>query len=137
MRLTDRWAYEQGDKWPRYTSPGSYTLIYVTHGGDILCAECAKAAWDSEDTARRDRPTDVDTYDEGPVEHCAGCNEPIESSYGDPDAPVYIIEDWAGNVCFEGREFANFDAAWEYICAAHADDEAALQEYEVVEKEKE
>lgn len=31
--------------------------------------------------------------------------------------PKWIIQDWAGNICFNGREFKDFDAA-EYWLAS-------------------
>lgn len=46
---------------------------------------------------------------------------------------VYIIEDWAGNICFQGKEFQTADDAWEFIQANEPEED--WQEYEVVEKE--
>jgi hypothetical protein len=62
-----------------YAWPGGYTIAYVTNDCDLLCAACATDTDDAEMAG-------ADTYDEGPTEYCAGCNTPIESSYGDPDS---------------------------------------------------
>lgn len=43
----------------------------------------------------------------------------------------FIIKDWAGNVCFKGREFEDFEDAWGFIYEFH-DDEEYYQEYEVI-----
>ena len=45
---------------------------------------------------------------------------------------IYIIEDWAGNICFQGKEFKSSEDAWEFIQANEP--EESWQEYEVVEK---
>src|ERR1700747_2819068 len=71
---------------PFYSWPGSYTIIYLTRGGDTLCAECATKeirAWMYDDSD--DPPVEYGTYDEGPVIQCDDCNRDIESSYGDPE----------------------------------------------------
>lgn len=63
------------------TDLGCYPIEYVTHDGDILCADCAKTAvLDDREVVTSD------IYYEGPTEYCAGCNREIESAYGDPDA---------------------------------------------------
>lgn len=53
--------------------------------------------------------------------------------------PKYIIINWAGNECFDGRTFKSFELAWGYIYNKfeHIEDEDAfdeeMSEYEVVE----
>lgn len=58
---------------PRYTSFGSYSLVYLTKSS-CLCAKCAEEA--------EDKVIDVRTHDEGDPIECDGCEEEIESSYG-------------------------------------------------------
>lgn len=64
-----------------FTSIGCYTIMYVTHGGDVLCANCAEESLLAEED---DVACARGTYDEGPILVCANCEEAIESSYGDP-----------------------------------------------------
>jgi hypothetical protein len=45
----------------------------------------------------------------------------------------YIIKDWAGNHCFQNKEFDDFEDAWGFLYEKYPDDEEALQEYEVVQ----
>lgn len=72
-----REAKDEHGKLPQYAWPGGYTIGYYSDSGNMFCAECA-ADPDNEVTA-------IDAYMEGPTVHCDGCNEEIESSYGDPD----------------------------------------------------
>ncbi len=71
-----------GHPLPRYTSLGSYTILYVTKRGETLCAKCAEA-----DTQEDDPVVGGQVFWEGPSEFCVNCNVEIESSYGDPDNP--------------------------------------------------
>lgn len=48
------------------------------------------------------------------------------------NTPKYIITDWAGNVCFHGKQFDDFEDAWGFIREFHDDDEEMWQEYEVI-----
>jgi hypothetical protein len=78
---------------PAFTSWGAYTLIYLTKEMETLCSDCATTDYfewlyslNTCEGWQHDPPVYVQTYDEGPDEICAGCNKPIPSSYGDPDA---------------------------------------------------
>lgn len=91
------WLEEQstgGRKPPRFTSIGSYTLVAYAADGGPLHPDCVDL---EQCRAQTDRPTGhrdqwrilaIDTYDEGPPMACSHCNEPIESSYGEPDTHV-------------------------------------------------
>jgi len=71
---------------PAYTWPGGYPLIYLTRGGDTLCADCATKdirAWMYGESD--DPPIAFGPYYEGPVIQCDDCNRDIESAYGDPE----------------------------------------------------
>lgn len=51
---------------------------------------------------------------------------------------MFIIEDWAGNHCFQGRVFDTFTDAWGFLYSIsdslnEADFNAEMSEYEVVE----
>lgn len=51
----------------------------------------------------------------------------------------FIIQDWAGNVCFSAKEFDSFEDAWGFIYEKfdHLDEDAfdeEMGEYSVVEK---
>lgn len=49
---------------------------------------------------------------------------------------MYIIQDWAGNVCFNGKEFASFDDAEEFLSEKLDDNyEEERGEYYIVEEE--
>jgi len=47
---------------------------------------------------------------------------------------LFLIEDWAGNLCFEGKEFPTFDDAWEYIYERfpNGDETGEWDEYYVI-----
>jgi hypothetical protein len=68
---------------PRYSSVGCYSVLYVTADGDCLCADCV-----NEEAQHEDDPSwEVECADihwEGPSLRCGHCGEEIESSYGDP-----------------------------------------------------
>lgn len=47
---------------------------------------------------------------------------------------MFIIEDWAGNICFKGQEFNTFDDAEDFLSEKLGDEyETDRQEYEIVE----
>lgn len=78
-------------KLPAFAWPGGYPLIYITRGGDVLCAECATTdyfewlyAIPSGEQWQYDPPIAVDVHWEGPAYYCASCGKQIESAYGDP-----------------------------------------------------
>lgn len=72
-----------------FTSLGSYTLMYVHADGECSHPACARKQALEQARLVRDRSSErivtLGTYDEGPTLECILCNEPIESSYGDPD----------------------------------------------------
>ena len=72
-----------------FTSFGCYTLMYVHNDGACSHPACARKHALSEARKVRDgdreRITCLGPYYEGPAEQCVFCNEPIESSYGDPE----------------------------------------------------
>ncbi len=53
---------------------------------------------------------------------------------------VFIIQDWAGNECFQGSTFKTFEDAWEYIYERDPQPEEGIDvanwysDYEVVER---
>jgi hypothetical protein len=48
---------------------------------------------------------------------------------------MFIIQDWAGNVCFHGKEFTDWDDAECFLCEILGDDyETDRGEYYIVEK---
>lgn len=69
------------DLFAPYAWPGGYAVEYITPGGDVLCADCAR-----REVLENRGSVDSAIYYEGPVEYCADCNAEIESAYGDPDA---------------------------------------------------
>ena len=48
---------------------------------------------------------------------------------------MWIIKDWAGNICFKDKEFLTFENAWEFIYA-FTDNEEDYEDYYVVSKGK-
>lgn len=73
---------ESDGSFPSSAWPGGYTMVYLTNGGDVLCADCAR---ESVDTGEDDAAAYAQTHDEGPAEHCANCARVLEASYGDPE----------------------------------------------------
>ena len=49
----------------------------------------------------------------------------------------FYIKDWAGNECFGGREFTDFESAWGFLYETFpdGDDDRTFDEYFVVERE--
>lgn len=46
----------------------------------------------------------------------------------------FLIQDWAGNICFHGREFESFDDAEEFLCERLDDAyETDREEYYIVQ----
>ena len=48
----------------------------------------------------------------------------------------FIIKDWAGNICFKGKEFKTFDDAWEYVwendpCSEEEEEKGYYSDYYV------
>lgn len=95
--LLDRsgaYAYKGKLRLPTFTELGGYPLLYLTAGMDVLCSGCATTDYfewlyslNTPDEADcYDPPTTCDVYWEGPPDFCSGCDRPIESAYGDPDA---------------------------------------------------
>jgi hypothetical protein len=84
-----------------FTSVGSYTLIVTLSNGDEAHPRCIRKRFVHYARALKQAqrwdayPRWLSTYDEGPALECCECGEPIESSYGDPDAPTHdeIAED--------------------------------------------
>lgn len=70
-------------KLARYTSLGCYPLMYVTHCGDVLCAQCAN---DEETDTGRPFDGAADANWEDPALFCDSCGERIESAYAEDDA---------------------------------------------------
>ncbi len=71
-----------------YTSLGSYPLLYLTRGGNVLCAACARKT----ETAGSDAPwhgsesgdiTGADINYEDPSLYCDDCGTRIESAYAE------------------------------------------------------
>ena len=46
----------------------------------------------------------------------------------------FIINDWAGNVCFHGITFETFEDAWGYIYENVPDEDNAYDDYFVTDK---
>jgi len=52
---------------------------------------------------------------------------------------MFMIKDWAGNICFNGQEFEDFEDAWGFVYEFYRyldEDEfdERMSEFEVVEK---
>lgn len=70
---------ENDGEFPGHAWPGCYPILYVPKDGGSICANCAD-----------DCPEDVEEFFihyEGEPEVCDACGTPVESAYGDPDAP--------------------------------------------------
>lgn len=82
-------AHYASGEYARYTSLGSYTLVYILADGGEMCAACANGHNGSDASVFAEdkswRIIGSQTYDEGPPLQCAHCNAEIESSYGDPN----------------------------------------------------
>jgi hypothetical protein len=66
---------KQNGSLPICAFPGGYPIFYVTFSSDTLCAHCAA-----------EQPENIEIHDihwEGPPITCQGCNEEIESAYGE------------------------------------------------------
>lgn len=79
-------------KFPAVAWPGGYPIIYLMEDGEVICPDCANLddAYAEEDPSPEDPDPQwhivgSDVYWEGPDLHCANCNKPIESAYGDPE----------------------------------------------------
>ena len=70
----------------KYTSYGSYPLVYYTADGGPLCAACAESNGSVDPDAEKQwRIIGVDANWENPEMHCAHCNERIESAYAEKE----------------------------------------------------
>jgi hypothetical protein len=94
-------------RFPRFSSVGSYTILYHCADGGHLCGNCVSgdngSDVGSDDAVYDDGTSDpqwtvigAGTYDEGPTLQCDHCQEDIESSYGDPNAPKIKIDNMDG-----------------------------------------
>ena len=74
--------------------PGGYTIIYSDEC-DVLCHRCAIRVF------LHNGQIWAGTYDEGPIEHCAGCGKEIlASTLHDPDDPdAYVHLDLIETLC--------------------------------------
>jgi hypothetical protein len=69
-----------------FTSYGSYTVVFVCHDAEMAHPQCvADNLKDALSRNAGDRFVACNRYDEGPTESCLYCEQPIESSYGDPE----------------------------------------------------
>ncbi len=74
-----RKAFSEFTRLPRFTSMGSYPLLY-SDGGAWFCHCCASLAGLAE--------TDADVHYEGEPYVCDRCGEDVESAYGFDEASV-------------------------------------------------
>ena len=80
-------------KLDRYTSLGSYPLVYLQSGW-VLCCECATQTKHNQRDpewrryATKDERAEIvaDIYYEGPATECDECGSEIESAYGNPES---------------------------------------------------
>lgn len=90
-------------RFPCFSSVGCYTILYHCADGGHLCGNCVSGDNGSEvgsdDAVYDDGTSDpqwtvigAGTYDEGPTLQCDHCQEDIESSYGDPNAPEIKLD---------------------------------------------
>jgi hypothetical protein len=90
-------------RFPRFSSVGCYTILYLCQDGGHICGDCVSGDNGSEvgsdDVVYDDGTSDpqwtvigAGTYDEGPTLQCDHCQEDIESSYGDPNAPKIKLD---------------------------------------------
>lgn len=77
-----------GNRFPAFTTIGGYPLIYTVYrSGKIFCADCANTEWEEDrEYLRPPEKWGATVYWEGPDYACDGCQFPIASAYGDPDA---------------------------------------------------
>lgn len=61
---------------PNFSMPGGYPIIYSDGYGNAYCGDCA--VHEAENIMGHD------CYMEGSSITCEGCNDEIESAYGDP-----------------------------------------------------
>lgn len=63
--------------------PGCYPILYITEGGEWLCADCATREmklWQVGESD--DPPITCDAHWEGEPMNCDACGKEIESAYG-------------------------------------------------------
>lgn len=68
----------------RYTSIGSYPLLYTTNRGNVLCFQCACEV-DEGNGPDGEHITSQDVNWENASLYCDGCEDRIESAYAEPD----------------------------------------------------
>ena len=89
LYMPDRTSHD--GKLPAYAWSGGYPLQYLTDDMATLCPSCANGENGSCASETSDDPQwkliHCEDYWEGPPMPCDHCNTPIESAYGDPDAP--------------------------------------------------
>jgi hypothetical protein len=68
---------------PCYAWPGGYDIRYMCADGESVCARCANE-W-QRDEWQGQEPIAQYIHWEGADEHCARCNEPMPSEYGEPE----------------------------------------------------
>jgi hypothetical protein len=97
LRSPNPVAYRDGllrADWPHFVWPGGTPIVYFTADNSQLCPKCRNGGNDcgapyatDERHDRSDRVVGYGGHEEGPPIYCDHCNTPIESAYGDPDAP--------------------------------------------------
>ena len=91
MISTIRAEFEARGYVQKYTSLGSYPLLYMARDGGVLCASCVEKealACEPYDDGTIDAQWDVVARDanwEDPSLFCDHCSERIESAYADDD----------------------------------------------------
>ena len=71
-----------------YTSYGCYPLVYLSPAGDVLCADCTtheirSGRWMVHGREHAISQRDIH-WEGGPI-LCDGCQQWIESAYGEPE----------------------------------------------------
>lgn len=46
---------------------------------------------------------------------------------------MFIIKDWAGNICFADKYFETFEDAWDFLYETFPDENVNFDDYVVVE----
>lgn len=78
--------YKTRPGFSNFTSLGGYTVVFVCNDGEMAHPRCvADNLKDALSRTAGDRFVACGAYDEGPTESCLYCEQPIESSYGDPN----------------------------------------------------
>ena len=74
-------------QYPAFAWPGGYPIFYLTSQCTLLCSKCASDpdVVDTGDVGGGESLYGADIHWEGAPEVCEGCNEAIESAYGEVD----------------------------------------------------